>query len=122
MGSTICADSRIGVSKSLLGLRTTFTYLPTNSVLNARVVGYSPEDGNRLRLILTNPRNELAKSVEGFHPQPVENGNYLLEVCVSRDRRFVALMLHHYILMGYEPVTDVCIFEDKEAYLIQKLL
>lgn len=121
MGSAICADSRIGISKSWLGLHTTVTYLPTNSVVDARVIGFSPQDGDCLRRLLTSPLIDLSKTVESFHPQPVENGNYLLEVCASRDGRFVALLLLHYVLLGYEPVTDVCFYEDKEAYLIGKL-
>lgn len=121
MGSTICADSRIGISKSLLGLRTTATYLPTSSIVDSRVIGYSPADGERLKQILALPRSEMSKAIGDFRPKPVDNANYLLEVCTSRDGRFVALLLLHYVLMGYEPVTDVLCFEDMEAYIVSRL-
>ena len=37
MWNTICTDARISISKSMLGLRTTATYIPSNSVIDVNL-------------------------------------------------------------------------------------
>ena len=121
MWNTICADARISVSKSFWGLRATAVYNPTNSVLDASVIELSPADGEHIRNILEAPSEELTKAVGDFHPKSVPNGNYLAEVCKSRDGAFLAIQLKHYIHMNYEPVTDVLIYDGDDARTIGKL-
>ena len=121
MAKAICADSRIDVRKTMLGLRSVVTYLPTNSVMEAKTVEYTPEAGDRLRNILEGPRAKLADALEAFSARPVANGNYMLEVCVSRDGEFAALQLLHYSQMSYVPVTSVLFYEGDEAHIVGKL-
>ena len=121
MWNSICTDTRIGVTKSLFGLRTVAVYTPTNSVIDARTVELSPTDGEHVRRILSSPREDLARVIGDFRPKPVANGNYLAEVCVSRDGIFVAILLQQFTHLSYEPVTDVLIFEGDEARAIAKL-
>ena len=40
MWNSICADARISISKSMFGLRTTATFSPTNSVIDANTFEY----------------------------------------------------------------------------------
>ena len=121
MWNSICADSRISVSKSLFALRTTAVYIPTNSVIDARTIELSPADGEHVRHILSSPREDLAQLVGDFRPKPVTNGNYMVEVASSRDKAFLAVQLQQFVRMSYEPVTDVLIFEGDEARIITKL-
>ena len=121
MWNSICADARIGISKSLFGLRSTAVYNPTNSVIDARTVERSPADGEQVRRILSSSRENLAQAIGNFRPKPVVNGNYMVEVCTSRDRAFLAILLQQFTRMSYEPVTDVLIFENDEARTIAKL-
>lgn len=121
MWNTICADARISVSKSLFGLRTTAVYTPTNSVIEANTFEYSPADGEHLRRILSSSREDLVHAIGDFRPKPVVSGNYMAEVCASRDGAFVAVLLQQFTRMSYEPVTDVLIFEGDEARAIAKL-
>lgn len=121
MWNSICADARIGISKSLFGLRTTAVYTPTNSVIDARTVELSPADGEHIRRILSSPREDLAQLIGSFRPKPVANGNYMAEVATSRDGAFAAVQLQQFIRMSYEPVTDVLVFEGNEARDITKL-
>ena len=121
MWNSICADARIGISKSLFGLRSTAVYNPTNSVIDARTVERSPADGEQVRRILSSSRENLAQANGNFRPKPVVNGNYMVEVCTSRDRAFLAILLQQFTRMSYEPVTDVLIFENDEARTIAKL-
>ena len=121
MGKTVCADERIAVSKALLGLRTRVTYLPTNSNVDVKTLEYSAADGDKLKAVLTGNRGELGKAVAGFRPQPTVNGNYLVELCLSADRAFVAVQLLRIAQMSYEPVSDVLMFEGDEARTVSQL-
>ena len=121
MWNTICADARISISKSLFGLRTTVTYIPTNSIIDAKSFEYSPADGERLKHLLDTPKEKLATAIDGFRPKATVNGNYMTEVCVSRDGLFLAVRLHQFTRMSYEPVTDVLIFEGNEAKILSSL-
>ena len=121
MWNTICADARIGVSKSLFGLRTTAVYKPTNSVIDVRTIELSPSDGEHLKRILSTPSEDLEKVIGVFRPKSVANGNYMVEVIASRDGAFLAVMLLQFIRMSYEPVTDVFVFEGDDARNVAKL-
>jgi hypothetical protein len=121
MWKDICADARIRISKSLFGLKATAVYIPTQSVIDARTIEYTPQDGDRLRRILSAPREDLAEAIGGFRPKEVPNGNYLLEVASSRDGLFVALLLQQFTRMSYEPVTDTLFFEGDDAHIISQL-
>lgn len=121
MWNDICADARISISKSMLGLKTTAVYVPTQSVIDVRTIEYSPQDGDRLRSILSIPRKDLAETINGFRPKDVPNGNYMMEVCRSRDGQFVALLLQQFTRMSYEPVTDTIFFEGADAQIISQL-
>jgi len=121
MWNDICADARISISKSMLGLKTTAVYVPTQSVIDARTIEYTPQDGDRLRRILSSHKEDLAEAIDGFRPKEVPNGNYMLEVCRSRDGQFVALLLQQFTRMSYEPVTGTLFFEGADAQIISQL-
>ena len=121
MWNSICSDARISINKSMFGLRTTVTYSPTNSVINANTYEYSPEDGAHIKRILDLPRDGMAAAIDRFQPETVDYGNYLAEVCASRDRAFVALQLFQFQKLNYEPVTETLIFEGKDAEAVARL-
>ena len=121
MWNTICADVRVSVSKSLFGLRTTATYNPTNSVIDAKSFEYSPTDGERLMNLLLTPYDKLTAAIGDFHPKATVNGNYMVEMCLSRDGAFLAIQLFQFIRMSYEPVTDVLIFDGDNAKTLNSL-
>ncbi len=121
MWDSICADARISISKSLFGLRTTATFKPTNSVIDANTFEYSPEDGKRVKNILDMPKEKIVDAIGNFCPKTADYGNYKAEVCTSRDGGFLAVQLFQFEKLNYEPVTGVLIFEGKEAAAISKL-
>ena len=121
MWNDICADARISISKSFFGLKTTATYVPTQSVIDVRTIGYTPQDGDRIKGILETPIDEQEKVIGDFRPKEVPNGNYLLEICRSRDGQFVALLLQQFTRMSYEPVTKTFFFEGNAAKVINQL-
>ena len=121
MWKDICADDRIRISKSLFGLKATVVYEPTQSIIDARTIEYTQQDGDRLHRILSANKEDLAEAIDGFRPKEVPNGNYMLEVARSRDGQFVALLLQQFTRMSYEPVTDTLFFEADDARIVSQL-
>ena len=121
MWKDICVDARISIKKSMLGLKTTAVYNPTQSVIDVRTYEYTPHDGDRLRRILLAQKEDLAEAINGFRPKDVPNGHYMLEVAHSRDGQFVALLLNQFQEMSYEPVTGTLIFVGVDAQIISQL-
>lgn len=116
MASAVCADSRISVSKSLLGLRTTVTYNPSNSVCNVKTLEYNAADGDRLKAVLDHP-----ESMGDFRPKATVNGNYMAELVQSRDHAFVAVQLLRFSQLNYEPVGQPYLFEGDDARRVSQL-
>ena len=121
MWESICTDDRIDIKKSLFGLRTTATYKPTNSVIDANSLEYSSEDGGRIKRILELPREKRAAAISDFHPKRADYGNYLAEVCTSRDGAFLAVQLFQFQSLNYEVKTDVLVFEGEETATVARL-
>ena len=121
MWNSICADARISISKTLFGLRTTATFSPTNSVIDTNTFEYSPADGERLKRLLDTPREKLSAAIGDIRPKATVNGNYMAEVCASRDGAFLAVQLHQFTRMSYEPVTNVLLFEGDDARMMKQL-
>ena len=121
MWNTICTDSRIRINKSLFGLRTIVTYNTTNSRIDARTIELPPADGEYLKRILDKTLENLPQTIGNFHIKPIANGNYMVEVAVSRDDKFIAVQLLQFMRMSYEPVTKVQIFEGNDAQIIAKI-
>ena len=121
MWNSICDNSRISVKCSMFGLKTTAIYLPTQSTIKAETLEYSPETGDKLKRIIESPKDQLDKAIGLFRPQTTVNGNYMLEKLTSQDGQFVALQLLQFHQLSYEPVTEVLIFEDKDAEVVNKL-
>ena len=119
---TISADDRIIVKKPFFSLRPIVIYKPTGSIVDAHVIELSPADGNRLRWqILCASPGDLARTIGDFCPKPIVNGNYLAEICSSRDGAFLAIQLLQFFTLKYEPVTDVHIFEGDDAQAVKKM-
>lgn len=121
MWKDVCADARISIKTSMLGLKTTAVYVATQSIIDARTIEYSPQDGDRLRRILSTQKEDLAKAINGFRPKEVSNGNYKLEIIRSRDGQFIALLLQQFLQMSYEPVTSTLFYEGADAQIISQL-
>ena len=121
MWESIRTDARISITKSLFGLRTTVTYSPTNSIIDANILEYSSEDGAHIKRLLDMPQEKVAAEIVDFHPKTIDYGNYMAEVGVSRDGAFLAIQLFQFVKLNYEPMTHVLIFEGQEAATVARL-
>ena len=115
MWDSICNDTRIGIVKSFFGLRSKIVYLPTKSEIDVKEVELTPNDGRRIKAFLEAPHIGLAKAIGGFRPEKVDLGNYMLELCISRDGNFAVAQLFHFELLCYVPVTGIIAFEGEDA-------
>ena len=121
MWNRICTNNHISINKSLFGLCTTAVFKPTGSIIDARIVEFSADDGRQLSQIFNSSYEDLAQAIGNFRPKPISNGNYLAEVCTSRDGIFLAVLLKKFVQLNYEPVTDVLIFEGNDANIVSKM-
>jgi len=121
MWNDICADNRVYISKSWLGLKTTVKSVSTGSVIVAKKIELSLQDGDSLRRVLQSSDEMMLKSLETFHLKETPNGNYMLEACVSRDETYVALLLLQYKQLDYVPVTNVLVYEGENARIISRM-
>lgn len=121
MWNNICSDARIGIKKTMFGLFSTVIYTPTGSPVDAVQLEYSHADGNRMNQILSTSSEEMAELMAEFRPKPQLNGNYLAEVCHSRDGVFLAVRLYQFSQLNYVPVSDVLVFEGEQARTVREM-
>lgn len=121
MAEAVCTFSGIKVSSSLFGLSTKAVYLPTGSPVKAETMEFSAEVGQRLQHFLLNDPAQHSSAEKNFRDMVTENGNYMLEICRSKDNAFAALQLFHYEALGYQSVTRVLFFEGQDAQAVLRL-
>lgn len=120
MASQVLALPLIQCKNSLFGK--SYYYVTSDNKLKAKTYDYTPQDGECLKKIIGAPRAQLNDLVEKYGKLPQANiGNYHLEMCAAADGRFTALQLFRFVNYEYKPVTNVCIYEEAESLLIQKL-
>lgn len=112
-------DNRITVKNSFFGLICTPIYQPTHSKISAFKKEYAQEEGGKLERIMNGNSTDKAQKIANIADlQEAPLGNYLLELCHSADKQFVALRLFKFSQMVYQPVTELCIFEGDDAQAI----
>lgn len=121
MGEFISKHPHITVKKSLFGLSSKVVYEPTQSKVDVLRRDYDQAHGEQLRQLLAKPVVELEKEGQGSVPQS-NIGSVRLEGCLSQDHQFVALQLLTYSDFMYKPMTDVLVYEGKDADVVARIL
>ena len=122
MASAVSKHPHVSIKKSLFGLFAKSYYNVTKSQIGSYENSYSRETGERIKPLFSIGDKYVigcTKDIGLLHQQP--NGNYRLDICISRDRQFIALQLFHFENLMYRPVTDVRYFEGEQAEAIEKL-
>ena len=122
IASTVSEHPHVSIKKSFFGLFANAYYNVTNSQIDSYENSYSRETGERIKPLFSVGDKYVigcAKDIGSLHQQP--NGNYRLDICISRDRQFIALQLFHFENLMYRPVTDVRYFEGEQAEAIDNL-
>lgn len=122
MASAVSEHPHVSIKKSFFGLFANAYYNVTNSQIDSYENSYSRETGERIKPLFSVGDKYVigcTKDIGSLHQQP--NGNYRLDICISRDRQFIALQLFHFENLMYRPVTDVRYFEREQAEAIDNL-
>ena len=122
IASALSHDSRISIQKSFFGFSTKAVYTSTNSPILTFRKECKVDMANKLmNLIKTDNKqlDEVIKKTGTF--VETEFSNHQLQALISKDHQFVAIRLYKYSQLSYEPVTEVKVFENKQAELVCKI-
>lgn len=112
----VSAHEHIETKKGFLGLSTKVCYTPTRSEVDSIRNYYTPASGSAIQQFLLRFQSDPASAAKAALSLTTDpNGNYSLEMCVSRDGHFMALQLFRYSDLAYQPITEVRIYEGQEA-------
>lgn len=123
MASVVTSHPHIFVKHGFLGLYSKVYYRPTLAEVDCIRNYYTVSSGNAIHQFLLKFQNDPSCAEHthlklDFDP----NGNYCMELCVARDGSFCAVQLFRYGELEYVPVTEVKIYEGREAELLSGVL
>ena len=123
MASVVASHPHIFVKHGFLGLYSKVYYRPTLAEVDCIRNYYTISSGNAIHQFLLKFQNDPSCAEHthlklDFDP----NGNYCMELCVARDGSFCAVQLFRYGELEYVPVTEVKIYEGREAELLSGVL
>ncbi|MBQ6747178.1 MAG: hypothetical protein IJR07_09080 [Bacteroidaceae bacterium] len=119
MFADIVKNEHIDIRKSFFGLREKYYFNQTGSELEVKQIEFTTEAGKQLEVLLKTPINKLADTLADcgkIQQRPMSNVR--LDICVSKDRQFLALQLFNYYDLMFHPVTGVRVLEGKNAQLM----
>ena len=120
MAAAVSAYKDIEIKKSLFSKKAIYT--PTQSVVKAMIIEYTPSDGERLACLLDMPLDEMAVEIDQKGaPKSAPIGHFRFEVCMSEDRQFCAIQLFRFVDFKNSPVFDARFYEGKDVEMIAKL-
>ena len=120
MAATVSAYKDIEIKKSLFSKKAIYT--PTQSVVKAMIIEYTPSDGERLARLLDMPLDKMAVEIDQKGaPKSAPIGHFRFEVCMSEDRQFCAIQLFRFVDFKNSPVFDARFYEGKDVEMIAKL-
>ena len=121
MAAAVFAYKNITIKKSLFSTKAIYT--PTNSIVKAMALEYSPSDGEKVQRLLDLPLDKMAADIEQKgKPRTGANGNFRLEVCLSDDRQFCALQLFRFADFSYRPLFEPRFYEGTDVEAVAMLL
>ena len=123
MASIVASHPHIFVKHGFFDLFTRVYYRPTLAKVDCFRNYYTVSSGNAIHQFLLKFQSDPAGAGHtqlklDFDP----NGNYCMELCVASDDSFCAVQLFRYGELEYVPVTEVRIYEGREAELLVGVL
>ena len=121
MAAVVSAHNNITIKKSLFSTKATYT--PTGSPVKALLLEYSPSEGERVeRLLNMSPEKMVTEIQQKGKPAAISaNGNFRLEVCLSKDHQFCALQLFRFGGLGYHSLFESRFYEGETVEQIVRL-
>lgn len=124
MAKAITDNKNIEIVKSFLGLSNKLVYKPTNSKVKVHINCYSSEVEHSVVALLNTPANALVEAAKRLGPKikATDIAACRLEACVSADKQFAAYQLFRYVNLGFQPITDMVVFEGEAAQIVTNIL
>lgn len=123
MAKTVSQHSHVAMNHTFFGIITTARYTETGSLIDSFENFYAKIEGEELRGFLSLSDDQIQnRKCWNRIAYNKEYGNYRLDLCLSRDHKFVAMQLYQFIAFMYRPVTDVRCFEGETAEHVLKLI
>lgn len=121
MAAAVSANKNITIKKSWFSTKA--IYKPSGSLVKAFALEYSLPEGEKLEALLDMPLEKMADYIEQKgKPRAGVNGNFRLEVCLSKDHCFCALQLFRFADFCYRPLFEPRFYEGTEVEYIAELL
>lgn len=121
MGSDIAKNEHIIIKKIFFGLKERIVYNQTGSEVEIKQIEYTSESGKLLETLLKAAKIKDTLAIIGkIEQRPMSNVR--LDICVSKDRQFIALQLFNYYDLMFHPVTGVRVLEGSDAELVAKVV
>lgn len=120
MAAAVSARKDITIKQSWFSTKAVYT--PSGSPVKALVLEYSMSEGEKVEALQDMPLEKMADYIElKGKPRAGVNGNFRLEVCMSKDRCFCAVQLFRYADFCYRPLFEPRFYEGAEAEYIAQL-
>lgn len=121
MAAAVSVYPNITIKKSWFSTKVIYT--PTDSTVKAMVLEYSPSEGELVEHLLGMPLDKMAADIEhNGKPETSANGNFRMEICLSKDRQFCALQLFRFVDFSYVPLFTTRFYEGNDVESVAKLL
>ena len=121
MCNEVKALPQIQIKKTLFGLLTKITYVPTGSSIRVKQNEYNADAGVLLQNILSADGDKAVKLLQEEDIRPGVIGSIRLDACLSDDHQFVALQLLRFSDLTYQPITKMKVYEGGVAEAFCKL-
>ncbi|GEM_PF-1630852 len=123
MKDTLLGLSDIAIKKAFLGLGTNIIFKNTESPLKGYELYYSSKELGALNSLIDGSTEKLdAEYIKVKLSAFKESGSILLDVCMSKDKKFIGLQILQYSDFQYKPLSKSRFFENDEAAHIEELL
>lgn len=124
MGEEIASQNNIKIEKKFFGLISSATFEPTGSKIDGYQLYISRKANNLVYDMMDATEVEQLDHLleKGKKVEYNSNGNEMLDVCMSRDHKFVALQRFCYENYLYQKATEVKYFEAEKAEKVAELL
>jgi hypothetical protein len=123
MKDTLLGLSDIAIKKAFLGLSTDIIFKNTESPLKGYELYYSSKELGALNSLIDGSPEKLdVEYIKGKLAAFKESGSILLDVCMSKDKKFIGIQILQYSDFQYKPLSKSRFFENDEAAHIEELL
>ncbi len=120
MANEVAKNPQVSLEKSVFGLHTSAQYQPTHSKIDSFSNFYGTTGRDILERILDSKNvDDAIESVNEIECD--ESGKYRLDLCISRDHKFIAMQLNEVTDSAEKHLSPIRYYEGEDAEKIENL-